>query len=57
MEPFIKVFGEISLATAVYFIAAAVFLWAVYRKCRKEIIKQYAKKRKKKSSCKEYLHR
>ena len=46
MEPFIKVFGEISLATAVYFIAAAVFLWAVYRKCRKEIIKQYAKKKK-----------
>ncbi|OUP81223.1 hypothetical protein B5F07_18475 [Lachnoclostridium sp. An169] len=55
MEPFIKVFGEISLATAVYFIAAAVFLWAVYRKCRKEIIKQYAKKKKEKEQLQRIL--
>lgn len=55
MEPFIKVFGEISLATAVYFIAAVVFLWAVYRKCRKEIIKQYAKKKKEKEQLKRIL--
>lgn len=55
MEPFIKVFGEITVAMVVYFIAAVVFLLAVYRKCRKEIIKRFSKKQKEKEQLKRIL--
>lgn len=55
MDHFIRVFGGITLETVVYFIAAGAFLWVVYLKCRKEIIKVYKKKQKEKEQLKRIL--
>lgn len=55
IDPFIEVFGEMTVATAVYIIAAVAFIFAVYKKCKKAIISKYEQKRNEKQQIKRIL--
>ena len=55
MDEFLKVFGEMTVATAVYIVAATAFIFAVYKRCKKAIIEKYKKKQKEKEQIKRIL--